>query len=400
MASAILGEDNLARKTKSTTSTTSDLPKNWRDLPGLVNDPLIDEDAQVAILDRVDDTGAASLGDLMAVLPEHKQPAKAILRLVNLGVLAVEPGLIDAHSLLHRAVERPRAIGKDVEGEGGVPAPAQSGGKLHRLPFSRPQPEIFFASWSDRKAFRKEPALRQGGIYLALYCNCAYSGWSSILCDRLAYSNHLLQHGIPDLVIAAVDRNNVLTDEQMRVAERLLARIVQKDGVLALANNTLPAGDLVDVAGYAKAERFVRDMVSAVRAAGLAFTAPAVKPSAKQAAAEPMPQYADTGARHYSLHACGVHATAQVQAGKWVVQTGSQVRNELRPSAGSGAAQQRQELFHDGALVNNGSHFLLTRDVAFDTAASAARFVVGTGYSGKIWRPLPQQQPSGGDLTL
>ena len=396
MAKAILGEDNLARKTQSTTINTASLPEKWQDLPGLVNDPLIDEDAQVEILECVDETGSASLGELMALLPNHPQPAKAIIRLVHLGILDIEPGLIDAQSLLHRRLVRPRLVDKKGGGDAGAPTPPSGGGKLHRLPVTRPQPEVFFANWTDRGVFREEEALRQHGIYLALYADKAYSGWSGCLVDRLVSSNHLLQHGFPDLVIAAVDRNNLLNETQTRVAERLLARAVQKDGVLELANPSLPSGGHVDPAAYAQADRFVREVVGIVRAAGLAFTGAKRVPANNIPESGPISTVLEAGTKHFSLHACGVHATAQVLSDKWVVQTGSQVRNELLPSAGSGVAQQRQELLHDGGLMPNGRHLLLTRDVAFGTASSAARFVVGTGHGAKIWRPVPQQPASAG----
>ncbi|WP_108462805.1 DUF4357 domain-containing protein [Devosia naphthalenivorans] len=396
MAKAILGEDNLARKTESATINTTSLPEHWQDLPGLVNDPLIDEDAQVKILECVDATGSAPLCELMALLPGHPQPAKAIIRLVQLGILDIEPGLIDAQSLLHRRLDRSRIVDGNGGGDGEAPTPPSDGGTLHRLPVSRSQPEVFFANWTDRGVFRQEPALRQHGIYLALYAHKAYSGWSGCLVDRLVNSNHLLRHGFPDLVIAAVDRNNLLNETQTRVAERQLARAVQKDGVLELANPSLPSGGHVDPAAFVQADRFVREVVGTVRTAGLAFTGPKRVPASKIPEAGPVSTPLEAGTKHFSLHACGVHATAQVQSDKWVVQTGSQVRNELLPSAGSGVAQQRQELLHDGSLMPNGSHLLLTRDVAFGTASSAARFVVGTGYNAKIWRPVPQQPASAG----
>jgi hypothetical protein len=244
--------------------------------------------------------------------------------------------------------------------------------------------------------FREEQALRQHGIYLALYAGKAYSGWSNCLVDRLVNSNHLLQHGFPDLIIATVDRNNLLTAMQTRAAERLLARAVQKDGVLELANPSLPSGGHVDPAAYAQADRFVREVVGTIRAAGLAFAGTERNPPIKILDAVPVANAPDEGPKHFSLYACGVHATAQVMSDKWVVQTGSQVRHELLPSAGNGVAQQRQELLHDGGLMPNGGHLLLTRDVPFETASSAARFVVGTGYGAKIWRPVPQHPASAG----
>lgn len=54
-----------------------------------------------AILAAVDKTGSASLGDLIALLPDHPSPGQAIMALIREGALTITtPGLIDAHSQL------------------------------------------------------------------------------------------------------------------------------------------------------------------------------------------------------------------------------------------------------------------------------------------------------------
>jgi hypothetical protein len=406
MAVAILGEDDRARNQQSPTVPKVVLPEHWHALPGLVDDPLLDEDAQVGILKLVDETGSATLEDLMAVLPDHPKPAKAVLLLVRLGILDIEPGLTDANSMLTRSFPRSAparcADQGEAGGEGGSLRPMPEKGKLQRLRIVRPQPEIFFAQWTDRAVFRREPLLQRRGIYLALYCNTAYGGRSSRLADRLVDSNHLLQHGIPDLVIAAVDRNDLLTESQIRVAERLLVRAIEQDGTLKRANKMVPDGDHLDFASFAMVDRFIKDFVRSLREAGIAFvdrkgaTARADQPRMAEHASPvkaPLPDAdaPEQGLVHFSLHACGVHATAQRLEGKWTVLCGSQVRAQVLPSAGSGVAQRRQEALHDGSLVANGGHLLLARDLVFETASAAARFVVGTGHKGRIWRPLPKQ---------
>jgi hypothetical protein len=411
MADAILGEDHLASNKQSPTIPKLTLPEHWHALPGVVDDPLLDEDAQVGILKRVDETGSASLEDLMAVLPDHPKPAKAVLLLVRLGILQIEPGLTDANSMLTRRLERPMVFdpgstgGNGESGDTGSALQVAEKGKLRRLKIVRPQPEIFFAHWTDRAVFRREPALERRGIYLALYCSTAYGGRSSRLVDRLIDSNHLLQHGIPDLLIAVVDRNNTLTESQIKVAERLLVRAIDEDGKLKPANKVMPDGDRLDFASFVLVDRFVRDVVRSLREAGIAFTGGKTGVDGAQTPLdagdasgidEVLPENGASDPLHFSLHACGVHATAQAIDGKWTVLTGSQVRTQVLQSAGSGVAQRRQEALHDGSLVPNRGHLLLTRDLVFETASAAARFVVGTGHKGRIWRPLPKQAPMGG----
>lgn len=74
---------------------------------------------------------------------------------------------------------------------------------------------------------------------------------------------------------------------------------------------------------------------------------------------------------------------------------GSQVRLDPVPSAGSAALKDRQDLLHDGGLVHEGDHLVLTEDVAFDTPSGAANFVAGSRVKLKLWRPLAEAQGIG-----
>lgn len=398
MAEAILGEHALACKTPSPSIAinAAALPQHWYELPGLLDDPLIEADDQVGVLGLIEKAGSATLDQLMAALPGHPSPAKAVLQFVRHGLLAIDEGIVTGSSILRRRnAPLPQTM---ASGGGNNGAPPQDPGKLRRLAPLRPQPEIFCVNWTDRALFRKEPMLAQRGVYLALYMSQAYSGASEEVVARLVASNHLLQFGFPDLVVAAVDRNNILSAAQVRVAERLLARAVQKDGQLKLCNRVLPAGDQVSLTEYSQTERFVRELVAVLRDARIAFHQPRGN---TPAFGEPDPQLpieglAQHGPELVALQSCGVHATARVEGGQYVVLAGSQVRRDITPSAGSGVAQQRQELTHDGTIVPHGDNLLLTRDVAFDTASGAARFVVGSRHKPEIWRPLPQPENPGG----
>ena len=56
--------------------------------------------------------------------------------------------------------------------------------------------------------------------------------------------------------------------------------------------------------------------------------------------------------------------------------------------AGSAALKDRQDLLHDGGLVEEGDHLVLTVDSPFDTASGAANFVAGSRVKADVWRPL------------
>lgn len=402
MAHAILGERALADKTPSSSIPATDfvdrLPKHWKDLPGLIDDALIDPDSQIKILALVEERGSVSMCDIIEALPDHPAPAKAVMSFVRQGVLTIDPGLISGNSMVRRdmpvafsTINRLRFDGSD-----GVPPPA--GKRISGVLSQKPQPELFIAHWSDRAAFRREERLRRPGIYVALYSDRAYVGMSSQLRERLVASNHLLTNGFPDLVMGIVDKNDVMTVAQFRVAERRMARAVQKDGRLILANKILPAGAEVNLAAFAEADRFVRDSIKAIRETDIGFLLDSRPDGSEPEVIDPdVPDLGpDEGAGELidgellSLRSCGVHATARMLGDKIYVLAGSEIRRETVPSIKSGVVQMRQELLHDGSLVAHGSTLMLTRDVAFDTASGAASFVTGSRLKPEIWRPLRQ----------
>ena len=182
MADAILGVDRPARK-----HALNDIPQTRpvTGLEGLVADPHLDLDSQVAILAAVDETGSASLGDLIALLPDHPSPGQAITALIREEALVItSSGLIDAHSQVARRSSPPLR-----ETLAATPQSPKKG--VQHLRIVSPEPDIFFASGIDRSYFVKEPRLRQKGIYLALYGSAVYVGRSGDTACRIAWGAHL-----------------------------------------------------------------------------------------------------------------------------------------------------------------------------------------------------------------
>jgi hypothetical protein len=383
MADAILGADAPARKLAS-----SDIPhtRPIMALEGLVADPNLDLDSQIAILAAIDETGTASLGDLIALLPDHPSPGQAIMALIREGALVItSSGLIDAHSQVARRVNPP------LRQKAASTSEAPKKGVQH-LRIVSPEPDIFFASGIDRNYFVKEPRLRQKGIYLALYGSAVYVGRSGDTACRIAWGAHLRRNGLPDRIIAAVDKHQILDDAQARVAERLAARMVNKHPGLTLLNNAFPAGDRLASAPYAATDRFVISFFERVERAGL------LEPTTpNRMRAEPIqgaPNEVDED-QLLTMESCGVTAWARIEDGKFFVLAGSQVRLDPVPSAGSAALKDRQDLLHDGGLVHKGDHLVLTVDVAFDTPSGAANFVAGSRVKPELWRPLVEAQGIG-----
>ena len=57
---------------------------------GLVQHPLVSAPTQITILQVVDETGSATIGDIIAELPDHPDPVSAVLVMVELKILVIE----------------------------------------------------------------------------------------------------------------------------------------------------------------------------------------------------------------------------------------------------------------------------------------------------------------------
>lgn len=392
MAAAILGVDRPARnRALNDIPTTAPVPL----IEGPVADPNLDLDGQIAILAAVDETGSASIGDLIALLPDHPSPGQAIQALIREGALVVtSSGLLDAHSRVKRRVNPPLRQGTSS------PQPMKKG--VQHLSIVSPEPDIFYASGIDRAYFVHEPRLRQRGVYLALYGSAVYVGRSGDTACRIAWGSHLRRNGLPDRIIAAVDKHEMLDEAQARTAERLAARMIVKHPDLILLNKSLPAGDRLAGEPYAATERFVTAFFERIGQASL--LSPAAAGQGRLGAAAPVPIQPDLigpdldepapegqgEGQLFSLESCGVIAKARIEDGKLWVLAGSEVRRDPVPSAGSAALKDRQDLLHDGGLVPEGDHLLLTVDLAFDTPSGAANFVAGSRVKPELWRPMAE----------
>ncbi|HEV7436769.1 MAG TPA: DUF4357 domain-containing protein [Pseudorhizobium sp.] len=388
MAEAILGGGDAARNYK-TDLLTSSAPITASQLPGLVPHPLLTPDDQVRILSLIDETGSATLGDLMAALVSHERPATAVLELVAAGALSIEPGLIDSHSAIRRSVHPVEEAGTSA---GGHNKPPRSE-RVRQLDFEPFEPQIFFGTGGARKDFGRHKELSKVGIYGAVWADDVYIGYSRNLGQRIARGEHLTHPTPPELIFAIVDRHDRLTEAEARVAERLLAMTVDQHGEKP-CRNSMPAGDLVDPACFDRLVLFVNSAALALRQAGLFFTGASADALTQVPwGCAPEPTEIGTGIEAdpgelFELNACGITARARVEDGRWVVLAGSQVRPEVRASASASASQRRIELLHNGTLARAGRHLVLRDDLAFRTASGAAHFVLGSKMRADIWTPI------------
>src|SRR5690606_11540359 len=78
---------------------------------GLVQHELVSPSVQVTILRIVDETGTATVGDIVDGLPDHPDPVGAIAVMIRLGILVAEVrGVLDANTLLRRADPDPNPV--------------------------------------------------------------------------------------------------------------------------------------------------------------------------------------------------------------------------------------------------------------------------------------------------
>lgn len=411
MAEAILGSNAPLRKSQSpllNMSTADTLA-----LPGLVQHPLLCPDTQLTLLAEVDKTGSANLAALVAALPSHPRPATAALALVAAGVLAIEPGLIDAGSRLRRAksdtvsaTTRSQASTTNAVTESRIdlvpshPDNATSKGEIRTLRSTKAlpgyhDPQIFFASGARRALLGRQPQLRQPGIYLGTLAPWANVGTGSDVGKRVSKGAHLSMLGADDTIFAVIDRNDRLAVGDARVAERLLAQAVEAQGEFKL-RNMMPKGEAVDSATYGRIFAFVSEAIQMLREARLAFTSGAgialFDGEPVEATLDPQ-EDADVPGQSYELRSCGLLARAVNRNGEWIVLKGSEIRVEVQPSAHGSASQRRAELLHSGGLVSEGDRYRLTQDLRFGSATGAGHFVVGCKIRPDIWRLSANDEP-------
>jgi hypothetical protein len=166
--------------------------------PGLVSNAMLTPSVQVQILSVVDETGSASIGQIIDELPGHPDPVGAIFALINADVLTVlTGGIVDADTMVARSDQNPEGTtgaAKSDEGTQGAINAASStvsetaldsppldsntdcagylGTSLPEdlllAPVSELKPKIIMGPGWRRASFRRVPALKRHGVYIML----------------------------------------------------------------------------------------------------------------------------------------------------------------------------------------------------------------------------------------
>lgn len=383
------------------------------DLPpvvgGLIQHGLISASVQITILGIVDETGSATVGDIMAaLLPEHPDPAGAIAIMVRLNILCAEirDGIMDANTILRRC-PRPRPDDDQEMEKSPANMPASAGAAtVTPGPVSLDHPKgldcldaapfcarVLVGPAKQRRDFMRLDDLHRCGIYGLMNASEIYVGMGSDVGQRIATGQQPIED--IDTIFAITDGNGALTVEDSRVCERILwSRTV------ALGDRTpvngLPDGGVVDADRYSQLDLFVTSACLALRQHGLLFTRGSARSLFAGPRNEPgrvgplrLPSDPPAGELHELSFGNGMVALATREVSdRWLLLRGSDVRGAAVATAGAGPSFLRAAWEHAGLLERSadGTGYVVGRDLVFGSASAAAVFV--TGAKGHGWKKI------------
>lgn len=386
--------------------------------PGLISHPTLTPSVQVQILSIVDATGSASIGEIVAELPGHVDPVSAIFALVAAGALVVlSEGIIDAHTVLARPL--PSAQPGDLVPVDAAPSPVLSRENLEdklataqwsdfvadadaelppdlvQVPSSSLQPRVLRGSGRHRAAFKYAPGLQQPGVYIQLCGSEAYVGFGGDVGFRIAMGKQM--DALPDTILVITDASNGLTEEDALALERILWAYVSDDAHFTVVNKQ-PDGAPISVDRYDQLAQFTAQIVLALRQAGIMFLEGSVRQRLAGPRAEPdrlgavRPFDSIPEGRVMELNYRGLTAlAAELDDGTWLLLRGSDVRIDTVKSASANASFQRAAWLHSGLLelAEDGSCYVLMRDLVFSSGSAVGHFVSGSkGFGLSCWQPI------------
>lgn len=370
---------------------------------GLVRHALVRPTDQIVILTCIDETGSASVRDVMAVLDGHNDPAGAIEALIAAEVIKadIRNGVMDQHTVLTRSAHG-TGSGPSAPGNGLSPtAPLPHG--VVELSTGQLQPSVLVTPGSERSSLRRLDALQRPGVYILLSDNRCYVGASAAVGRRVATGSQLED---VDSIITITDKHCGLSEDDALVLERIMHARVSSAREVALVNS-LPDGAQVTPARYAELDLFAARACHALAGAGHLFVHLCARtvlagPRAEQGRVTPLRPFEEVpdGRLVELTFGDGHMALACHRAdGDWVLLRGSDVRLDTVASAPASVSYLRAAWLHAGILElsHDRKSYMLTRDVKFRSASGALHFVVGAKGAGRGgWQPIepePQAMP-------
>jgi len=229
------------------------------------------------------------------------------------------------------------------------------------------------------------PELEQPGVYILTGRNTqtdeplAYIGEAEVIRQRLkAHTSR--EFWVQAIVFVSKDEN--LTKSHIRYLEGRLIDLAQEIGRVALAN-TQSSGAKLPEADTADMEVFLTRMRQLLPVLGSDLLTPLHRPTVQVTPVETEPVIL-----HHSIK--GLTAEGTRTPNGFVVFAGGQAVLKHRPSAHVSHGfilDERARLMETEALIPEGDHLVLTRDVEFSSPSTAAGVLQGGGANGQTsWR--------------
>ncbi len=172
---------------------------------------------------------------------------------------------------------------------------------------------------------------------------------------------------------AFTSKDNAFNSAHARFIESELIRIAKERGRSDLQNRNEPSAPIISEADSADAYRFLDDMLTCIEVLGVTAFRSSLEGSSDDGLREEL----------FFLEARGIKASARVEsANEFVVLEGSQAHRNPVPSFLSrpefrGEVSRRQSLIDDEVFVDNGDHYLLSRDYVFSSPSAATSALTG-----------------------
>lgn len=377
---------------------------------GLVQHELLSGSTQLTILRIVDESGSASLGDIALGLGDHPDATGAVLVMVDLAILVIDYAqVIDEHSVVRRAPDRPDPTAIDVEthfDDVGRVDPHEAAAaalppSVNQLAGSTLMPSVLLADAPARRSLDKIERLDRPGVYALVGEHQVYIGASTSVGARIALGQQPI--GNIQRIVVITDANDTLSDSDARAAERMFFSRVEASRTFA-AMNALPMGAAIDAQRYAEIDAFLAQACLTLRHHGVLFTESSTRavlagPRQENGRVAPLRPFnaVPDGTRLELCFDDGLVALAsRVGDHRWVLLAGSDIRIETAASANSSVRFLRSAWLHAGLLEisADGRSLVATRDLVFRSGSGAAQFCVGSkGRNCSSWVPI---DPDGG----
>lgn len=360
---------------------------------GLAQHDLVSPTDQVVILATIDETGSASVGDVMVALHGHVDPAGAIQVLIAADMVKAEirSGVLDQHTLLTRTVLTDPDHDPTPAAPGGIlPSPGGLPDDVTALAVTGLHPSVLVSPGSARRALGRAEALRRPGVYILLSGAQAYVGMGSEVGRRVA--NGAQPIADVDAIITITDVHNGMSEADALVLERIIHGRVAAAREVTLVNGT-PDGAPVSPKRYEELNFFAAMACHALARDGHLFVNLSPRmvlagPRAEEGRLAPLRAFDETpdGEVMELAFGKGHMALACRRADdEWVLLRGSDIRLDCVASANASVSYLRAAWHNAGILelAHDGTSYVLSRDMVFSSASAAMHFTVGSKGQGR-----------------